>query len=140
MEGKIATIIVGIILILFLGGCQDDDISLEGKWERFDAAGAGAILKVNRVGETYRGTLVHVGPRLQGGFESGDVKWREIVSKTENYYEGNDLIKFIDSTGRVERYEYEEVYFELVSFDILKVRSFAESKYTGSIQKWKRIQ
>ncbi len=138
-----------ILALLFLffcicsvSACKEDKVDIEGKWERFNDEAAGSILNVKKTGDTYVGTLVHVeGPLFESGFQTGDVKWRNIKAKSENYYIGQDLMKGVDTSGAIKYYRFEDVYFDMVSFDILHVSSFAKGKESfGETQKWKRIQ
>ncbi len=138
--------ILVLLLLLLCGGacssCKDNTVDITGKWERFNDEAAGSILNVKKVGDNYVGTLVHVeGPLFESGFQTGDIKWRDIKAESENYYVGQDLMKGVDTSGAVKYYRFEDVYFNMVSFDILHVSSFAKGKETfGETQKWKRIQ
>lgn len=129
-------------LLLFLNACSGKTDLLEGKWERFDDQAAGAMVKVERKGDTFQGMLFQVSGELANlGFVAKDIKWKDIKKKEENYYTGSDLQKAVNSNGEVVTSDYIDVYLELVSDDILEISGFAKgSDLFGTSQKWKRIE
>jgi len=133
-----------IIAILLSVSCTEEDADrLVGKWERFDDDAAGSIVKVQRVGDTYQGTLIEIKGKLKGlGFKRGDIKWKEITFKQINSYEGSDLLKGVDKWNKVVFTNYDNVFFEVIANDILRITG-AEPNAQGKSapeQKWRRLQ
>lgn len=130
------------ILLILLQACTEKPDLLEGKWERFDDQAAGAMIKVEHKGDVLQGMLFQVTGELANlGFVVKDIKWKDIKKKDDNYYTGLDLQKAVNANGEVAKSDYVEVYFELISDDILEISSFAKStEFFGTRQKWKRIE
>ncbi len=127
--------------ISFFTSCVNNSISIEGKWERYDDTADGSIVSVAKTNEgIYEGKLIFVSGELTGlGFKTEDLKWKALSPQSSHYYNGQDLKKGVDSSGRVAVTEYDDIYLELVSDDIMVITSQAENDINGSRQKWRRI-
>ncbi len=131
-----------IFCLLFILSCEEKKDLLMGKWERFGDQMAGAVIRVDRVGVSFQGILLHVSGELElSGFVANDIKWNGVIKKDDESYEGQDLEKRQNTDGHVISSDYVPVRFRLLSDDILEVSSINDSpEKLGNVQKWKRIE
>ena len=127
-------------IVLLIIGCAESTIL--GKWERFGDDAEGAIVEVEIVGNMYHGKLLKSSGILDlFGFVEQDIKWRDMEQVGINKWKGKDLIKIIDEDKEIVSVEYKDVYFTLITDDILEIRKFAkEAHLVGTVQKWRRIE
>lgn len=131
------------IMLFSLSSCtNEEEKKIVGFWERYDDRAAGTIVVVEKVNGHFEGKIIRVSGELkEDGFVENDVKWRNILPKTDTYFVGEDLTKGIDKEGNVKLLSYDDVYFEIVAEDILRVTYYANgSDDFGKKQKWKRIR
>ncbi len=137
-----------ILLSLFLIGlsftaCTEKEQSkIIGIWERYDDRAAGTLVRVEKINGNFEGKIIKASGELaEDGFTIKDVKWRNIAQETNTYYTGEDLTKGIDKFGKVQSMTYDEVYFEVIAEDILRITHYANgADEFGKKQKWKRIR
>lgn len=135
--------LISTLLTLFVwSACNDRSDLIVGKWERFDDRAAGSIIKVEKKGDVYQGSLIYTAEELASyGFKPKDIKWKNVKLKETNYYIAQDLQKGVDANGEVKKTTYVDIYIELVSDDILELSEFAKGQEAfGTHQKWKRIE
>ncbi len=132
-----------LVLLLSLSSCtQEDKRKIIGMWERYDDRAAGTVVMVEKVNGYFEGKIIRASGELaENGFVENDVKWRNILPKTDTYFTGEDLTKGIDKDGNIKLTSYDDVYFEVIAEDILRVTYYADSSDDfGKNQKWKRIR
>lgn len=131
------------LFVLSFTACTEEEKSkIVGVWERYDDRAAGTLVKVSQVNGHFEGKIIKASGELaEDGFLIEDVKWRNIAQETNTYYTGEDLSKGIDKFGKVQSMTYDEVYFEVIAEDILRITHYANgSDEFGKKQKWKRIR
>ncbi len=137
-------ILLGIFLIIFfITSCTNTPKDkIVGVWERYDDRAAGTLVKVVKVDDHFEGKILKSSGELaEDGFVENDIKWRNIVKKTEDDFTGEDLTKAIDRFGKVQSSSYYEVYFEVIAEDILKITYLMKgTDEFGIEQSWKRIR
>lgn len=130
-------------ILLCIASCTvEDQRKIVGVWERYDDRAAGTLVMVEQVNGHFEGKIIRVdGELAENGFVENDIKWRNILPKTDTYFTGEDLTKGIDKYGKVQSINYDDVYFEVIAEDILRVTYYANSSDDfGKNQKWKRIR
>lgn len=146
MERKNQNIISFIIILLatfLITSCSDtNQDKIIGIWERYDDRAAGTLVKVEQINNHFEGKILKSSGELaEDGFVENDVKWRNIVKKTEDDFVGEDLTKAIDRFGKVQSSSYHEVRFEIIAEDILKIVYLMKgTDEFGIEQSWKRIR
>lgn len=132
-------LVMAILGVVLQTACVSDEVGIEGVWERFDQAGSGAVVTVQRNGVTYEGTLLEVAGLP--GFKAKDLKWRQISSEKDNSYQGEDLYRAVNTQkGDVIAFQrYDRAKFVLMSNDIMHVTIIDTKGNDTTIQKWRRL-
>lgn len=132
-----------LLIGFFTTACTEEKkVKIVGVWERYDDRAAGTLVKVAQMNGHFEGKIIKASGELaEDGFIVDDIKWRNIAQETSTYFTGEDLSKGIDRYGKVQSTHYDEVYFEVIAEDILRVTHYANSNDEfGKNQKWKRIR
>lgn len=141
--GNISVLLIAVVFltvinvagVCFAAGSEDN---LVGRWERYGDGAEGTIVAVEKVDGKYQSRLEKVtGTLTTLGFIVNDLKWKEVVWKSDTSYEGLDMFRY-EAGG----YEYRKSSLYINANGVLQV-SVANSGDTdviiGTYQTWRKL-
>ncbi len=136
-------ILVICVSLAIMTSCQTRTNDIVGVWERVGDYGEGSVVEVEKVGGFFQAKLIDfplTGLMAEMAFQKGDMKWRNVNFIQEGYYQGEDLLKIVNTQGEVVSTRYDPIHLELLSQNVLEIRAFAAGdEFIGTVQRWNRM-
>lgn len=132
---------VCFFLLLFLMSCNSKD-RIIGEWERYGDFQSGALVKIEKFGDSYQGSLKNlVGDDEMVGWQIGDVCWKNISLVETNKYKASGLVKGFDNFQPAIREA--DIILVIENENTLLVKNYVSDKWLtgeGKERRYKRIK
>jgi hypothetical protein len=123
--------LIGFTCFLLITSCTSKNNTITGNWKRVGGGNKGMIISLQKVGDGYEAKIL-VPPSQYSLFAAGDLKWKNVIEKSRNYYQYQDLFKSVTGSS------YRDSYFNLIG-DTIKTRVFSKTDYSDSEEQvWAR--